>query len=387
MRTRNTLLCIASFIFIYGFLEVCSTYFFSSTTLDSYWVYSNDKTFLFDPVSGYRMSREPTRRARITNGIIEYIGLYQGNNRGFADRDNFTFERTVSADRLPRYGVFGDSFSHAHFNIHNWPDYAEDLLYDAGRPMQLLNFSLDGQGLANWWSILKGEIERQNYQLDGLIFAVYEENLFRPFTMIHTENHRLYLGRVPFWNPEQYPKSFEQSVRYMPDIRNWFIFDEQGFFRALTGAWKPKVEREWFILGRAKQLFAKVVPPKTPAAATLPEGCGPETNEPWRQRMIGEIAESVRQHRWKALVIFIPGRDSLLAHAQENLAVDSHNKAETRRFAKAIGAEFHDSTILYKGMSDEEIRNHFLPYDGHWNLKGSDLFGRFVADIVARPAR
>jgi hypothetical protein len=33
-------------------------------------------------------------------------------------------------------------------------------------------------------------------------------------------------------------------------------------------------------------------------------------------------------------------------------------------------------------MTDEQIAEHFLPYDAHWNLAGSDLLGRYVFGIL-----
>ncbi len=380
---KNFLLCLASILFAYVLLEFGLTALFSPAAPETYWVWSNDRTITFDPVAGFRLTREEAYRSRITKGQVEYCGVYRGNNRGFADRDNFVPERTIPAEKLPRYAVFGDSFSHAQYNPHNWPDHAEDLLFDAGRPTQLLNFALDGQGLANWWSILRGEIEKRNYQIDGVIFAVFEDNLFRPFTMIHMNAGKLYLGRLPYWNAERTPKSFAEASRYMPEVKAAHLLDRRNFFRALSGEWTPPVEREWFLLGRMRKLLGRILPPAPlPAPPGLPEDCGPETNEPWRQRMVDEIATIVRRHKWKAIVVYLPSRDDLLAHGK-----DTFHRSETRRFAEKIGAEFHDSTSLYEALDEADIRGHFLPYDGHWNTEGSDIFAEFMFDLLTRQGR
>src|SRR5947209_1950318 len=64
------------------------------------------KTIFFDPVRGYRLTRTPARTARITDGRIEYVGAYRGNNQGFPDRDDFGPKRDKSY-RL-RFAVLGD---------------------------------------------------------------------------------------------------------------------------------------------------------------------------------------------------------------------------------------------------------------------------------------
>jgi hypothetical protein len=71
-----------------------------------------------------------------------------------------------------RVAVFGDSFSAGQQSAVNWPDRAEDITRDTGTRVQFLNFSMDGAGLANWWSVLTKLVDRDNYDLDAVVFAV-----------------------------------------------------------------------------------------------------------------------------------------------------------------------------------------------------------------------
>jgi hypothetical protein len=66
-------------------------------------------------------------------------------------------------------------------------------------------------------------------------------------------------------------------------------------------------------------------------------------------------------------------RENLLA----GQAVTPHF-ADGQRFAADLGATFLDGSHIFAGMSRKEIRAHFLPYDGHWNQKGSDRFAEFI---------
>src|SRR3972149_4582880 len=122
------------------------------------YLYENlQETMHFDSIRGYRLERTPSRTARITNGIIEYIGQLQGNNMGFPDREDFTAKRLNLKGR--RFAVFGDSFTE--------------------RPLELLNFSIDGGGLANWWSVLTRIVKAEGYEIDGVVFVVFPPDLLR----------------------------------------------------------------------------------------------------------------------------------------------------------------------------------------------------------------
>jgi len=88
---------------------------------------------------------------------MEYVGHIRGNNQGFPDRDDF-HPRRERADGA-RLAVMGDSFTSAQFIEMNWPDRVEERFAASGGRITLMNFAVDGAGLANWWSIPSGIIE------------------------------------------------------------------------------------------------------------------------------------------------------------------------------------------------------------------------------------
>lgn len=90
--------------------------------------------------------------------------------------------------------------------------------------------------------------------------------------------------------------------------------------------------------------------------------------------MIDDVGRMVRGK--PVMVLYVPSRAALLGQD------DSRYKSETRRFAEKIGAAFHDSAELYKGMSAQMVRGHFLPDDGHWNQRGSDRFAAYVSALL-----
>ena len=89
-----------------------------------------------------------------TNGVVESVGASAGNRLGFPDRDDFTPNR--SDPEIRRFAVFGDSFYGRSIPRH---EAARSLRGSrgaaTGRPVELLNFSIDGGGHTNWQRTLR----------------------------------------------------------------------------------------------------------------------------------------------------------------------------------------------------------------------------------------
>src|SRR5262245_10241336 len=141
--TKLLLVNAAVFVLLFATLDASySTYRFylTDTSPDSFWLFEHPgDSVRFDPVMGYFLTGATSRVLRITYGAIETVGFFHGNAQGFADRDDFT--RQKSADRQTRIAVFGDSFSAAQSSVAvSWPDRVEDMRgTGAQRPLVLLN--------------------------------------------------------------------------------------------------------------------------------------------------------------------------------------------------------------------------------------------------------
>jgi hypothetical protein len=136
----------ATFFCFYVVLEViASTVAWVSWWDTSLWLFEDSgRTLRFDPIHGYRLTGTPSRFLRKTNGLLEYVGTVRGNSEGFADRDDFGPKRSRAG--VPRIAVFGDSFTAGQNLGQNWPDRAEDVARERGRPVELLNFAVSGGG-------------------------------------------------------------------------------------------------------------------------------------------------------------------------------------------------------------------------------------------------
>jgi hypothetical protein len=335
----------------------------------SFWLFEDSgKTIRFDPVRGHFLSRTPSRYLRMTNGRLEYVGTARGNSQGFADRDDFGPRRSVPGRR--RFAVFGDSFTEAQFLGQNWPDRVEDLAKDRGEPIELLNLATSGGGLANWWSILTRLVAAEDYEVDGVIFAVFASDLHRKFSAWdHRDGGHPLFGRAPTWDPEAYPSTFDQSRRFL-EVHPSYILSPEEFERSLQGRWPPAIPR------RVRPFFL------TQIWRTLRYGRGSEESpkedeedgeDRSRARLISDIDRVLTERHLPALVVHIPDRPSLLSSDP-----GAWQKQEAEAFAKAIGARFLDGGQIFAGLKPAEIRALFLPYDGHWNQAGSNQFADFM---------
>jgi hypothetical protein len=325
------------------------------------------RTWHFDPIRGFWLGRTPSRFARITNGRLEYVGIARGNAQGFPDRDDFTPARSRPGTR--RYAVFGDSFTEGQFLGQSWPDRAEDLARARGEPVEYLNFSASGGGLANWWSVLTRYVAVQEEPLDGVIFAVFAGDLQRKFTIWdHREPDHPLFGRVPSWDPETYPLTFEAARPVIEPQTGLWILSAEEFERVLQGSWPSQVPRPFrpYLLTTLWRAFRSGDPQVPRKVAT--------DRDPARERLIGDMARVLAGRHLPALVVHIPDRQSLL----DPTRASKWPEHEAREFASAVGARFLDATAIFDNLSPEQIRALFLPYDGHWNQAGSNRFAAFL---------
>ena len=347
------------------------------------WIFEEvGRTVRFDAIRGYTLTRTPSRFARITHGDIEYVGEFRGNAEGMPDRDDFTPERPPGA--VGRYAVFGDSFSSAQFLATNWPDRAEDLLRDAGMALELLNFSTHGGGLANWVRNLQGILAQDKYEVDGLIFAVYGDDLERKFTLAEGRHReRFSFARVPDWNPADYPRTYAQARDLLErhEIRTAYILNREEFEAALAGDWEP--ERFWefrllkaagFHLSRLWQAIQDHIAGRLQADKAL------SRFNRGQLRHIETIRQYAASRNLPVWIVLVPGQEQ--AAGEPDPGDDL-----TREFATRTGAEFIDGRLAFAGFEPDALQDLWFGYDEHWNQAGSDAFAAFMATYLLRMTR
>lgn len=328
----------------------------------AFWVFEDSgKTVHFDPISGFRYSRTASRVARINPGRgVEYVASFRGNNQGFADRDDFT--PAGGPAQHPRIAVLGDSFTAAEHLGVNWPDRVERQM-----DVALLNFSVAGGGLANWWSIVTRLLDAQNYRIDGLLFAVFEGDLQRTFTFSdHRDSRYHQFARTPSWQPGEWPASLAEARALMQPLRG-FIVSPERFEQALRGAWHPELPRPWRPYA-ALQLLRWLEPARADDADS--------GFVPGQLALIDGIAAYAARRSLPIMVVTVPSREALLANRPA--------PEDARAFAARLGARFVDGAQAFAGLDERSIRELWLPVDGHWAQGGSDRFAAFMQTVLVR---
>ncbi len=358
------------FLALYIVIEVAySGYCYLFALPTSFWTFEHPgRTIQFDSYRGFFLTTTPSRYARITRGVVEYVGTLQGNAQGFPDRDDFSPARPSANQR--RYAVLGDSFTAAQYIQCNWPDKAEDLYLEGRQALQLLNFSIDGGGLANWASIIRNILAKDRYQLDGLIFAVHPADLYRKFFVAdQIDSQTLAFGRVDKWDIAVQPKALADARQFLKDkpLPNTFILSSTEFDAALLGHWRPPRKWEFRITSSVWQILEPALTPRSAFPTTL---------EPGQLALIKEIRRFADEQALPILVVYIPNRDELLRPGR------STGIEMVKRFSEMLGAKFLDGRQAFRGLSRQQIKACWLPYDGHWNQLGSDRFAQLMSQEI-----
>ncbi len=359
----------------------------------------------FDPRTGYRLAPDAFRLARISGGELEFLSSVQGNAQGWPDRDDAP--PTRAPDGPPRVLVLGDSFTAGLHLEATWPERAEDLLAEAERPLDLLNTAQHGGGLGNWWSVLTRIVRAEHYELDGVVFAVWGDDLERPFRFAHwsSETGALF-GQAPGWRPADIPADGNAARALMRRHEQVWLLPPESFEGALDGSWRPPRRWRWYLTPRVSRLVPRLVagdggrdgaapwlaagedgPAATPKTAPAPGASATPKAAPapgvratlpggadQRWLLVRDMATYLKAHRLPVLVVHIPSRELLLFGTP---ADDSRTAA--RRFAERLGAEFVDGLEAFADLDRAAVRRHWLELDVHWNQRGSDRFARWFA--------
>ncbi|MCG3134978.1 MAG: hypothetical protein HMLKMBBP_02470 [Planctomycetes bacterium] len=378
--SRGKKLCFAAAtaLLAYAAVEAAATTLWLRTVPQVYWIYEGSGPGVtFDAATGYRTYGGPSRVAKFSRGSgprkaeVEYVGAVGGNSSGFADGDEFGPART-RPDAL-RLAVFGDSFTGGDLP-RRWPDRAED----ADPALDLLNLSQSGFGIGNWHRTLLRVVRGEGYEIDGAVFAVWDNDLARRFYVCdHGEGSVQRGGRVESWDPADYPATRADADRWMATWHG-FVVDRERFDAAVAGAWTPRRPFRLFVAG---ELLDRALGRKKESSrvGAMPHGTlARDLADPsqGRGRLVREVAGALRELRAPAFVVKIPTLEELIEKRTAPPADDA------RAFAAALGAPFVDGALAFDGLDEAEIRSHWYERDLHWNQKGSDRFAEWFAPVL-----
>jgi hypothetical protein len=347
---------------------------------NTFWIVEDKDSLRFDPVLGYRVSPEPVRFARVTNGTVEYVGTFHGNAQGFQGSKDFTVKKPAGIKR--RHIVLGDCFTSGAFIKMNWPARVESTHPDR----ELMNFAVDGVGLANWWSIFARHIEPNQYEFDSVIIAAIPNDLNRPFVVADCRRDISVMIGYAVWSRESFGLDSQRAFHILNYLTMRKLNPDEFDASIAEGRLRQGVTHRSLLKPRlaswiARELFPAEEPPKEPPpyvpACPVPEvrTCsGNEIFNAMQMSVIMDLRDRLAKRHVPVTVICIPGRDELLAHRDDS--------APLRKLAELLGARFVDGSAPFRKLNESEIRACYFPYDGHWNQTGSDRFANCVASAL-----
>jgi hypothetical protein len=367
----------------YTLLEVVvsAVFFLRAPLPPTYAVFEESgRTLHFDSKRGVYLTQIPSRFARFYDGKLEFEGTFQGNSVGLPDEDDFAPQRDSAS--VKRIAVFGDSFTAAQFLDVAWPRRVEELLKQRGTNVELLNFSVDGGGLANWWAMLTRIVRDEDYELDGVVFAVYGNDLRRFFIFYDHQGASFHqVGWVPSWDPETWPRSLVQARPLFRANRNAYVLSSADYGAALAGKWRPPASLRPILTIhaiRAVRAVANRVKSYRHDDAKNQESALPAQQNAERHKLIADIGDYLSQRGLPAMVIHVPDKDALLGRGDI-----AKRKDDLVFFARAVGAQLVEGERAFDGSPKEEIVRAWHPVDGHWAQAGSDKFAYFVAELLS----
>ena len=440
---RKALYSLMAVLVVYGAAELVTSYIHSQGAFEPRPVWILEKkgagsSISFDPVRGYRLTRtnKPRLVCVLTDGRVGSIGVIRGNNEGFPDRDDHQAKRPGDGRR--RYAVFGRSYTAAQFVQMNWPDRAERAARQAGHPVQLMNMSIDGGALMNWWSVIKRHLERKKYELDGVVFSINFGNIYAGFTTWDDSVDDSPLGQrclaqgfIESFDPKDLPATLEQAMKHTEFRMQRRIMPPDQIDRILKGDERVPFDAQMtpFLFGRLAHLVRmkfrvrwglakdEHLPPEPPAPPPEPEGAleephAEDSHDPLEEAR-RKLAAGAAPPRVGAPVkdLFVarikepPGRpeecdDGCIARLKEireflvsrklrslvvaipGPALHEHDTSGGRWFAHYMGASWINGAHAFDGLPTEMSEVMFIPHEGHWNQAGSDQFARFMAEVL-----
>lgn len=328
----------------------------------------------YDSVRGYRWTKQQIRMFKMVNQELVYDNSFQINAQGYFFPSEYIPDKPREGGK--RYLVLGDSFTSAEYLKTPWTVRADSLL---GRDTELYSFSLDGGGLFNWHSMFFREIV-PTYDFDGIVLAVFGNDLERDFFVMHHEEatgYTGYLSDIPETTEElkqKYGNALMPYAGYLSDS-------------AMDAMVKQTTEAQFV---RIPQLYALIslisIPARlfnqwqfqrflndmlVPSAVTFsPEevrqGIGAA-----RYEKIMDIIRYCQQHQKDVIIATIP-YEAAIPYALRGSSLRYYAFCQTIAQSENIG--FFDGTAPFVSLNRRDLKLCFLPYDIHWSQQGSDYF-------------
>ena len=389
VKLLNLVLMFTTFNFFYLLLELY-------VYLNVNYVFKNQYYLIDKPFTDYHELRGyyytgPVHMATIIKGELEFDKKFKPNNFGFSSHHDYSYKKQDSS--MYRIMVLGDSFSDACFLDQPWADKLQEILKQKGKNIEVYNFSYSGNGLINWYQILNKEI-LPKYEFDCIIFANFADDLSRKFNIQYLKEKYM-LGSfdtIPS-GVADFKANYEPRMKDLSSIKGYryeMIADAQAFdkrkFELLAQSKlvdtdghlkKPEPYILNFLINDiiGTWRFRNFTDP----VITYDDVVNKFGED--RIKLLASMVDTCKQLNKRVVLASIPFKFTALTHKKN---ANNQHQQECRLLADKMQIEYFDGYDIFLDIPEKSRKDYWLIHDGHWNSKGSDLFGEKISQLFLK---
>lgn len=321
----------------------------------------------FDQNSGYKWNQGKATVEKFAGEELIFRNTFKGNNYGFHSSIDFTSKKSPN---FKRWIVFGDSFTDGYFLNKNWVDQMNQMYKEDSIPTELYSFSINGGGMRNWYQIYQNII-RSKFEYDGVIFAVFGNDLMRDFFVLHQDaEHELYKYYIHIPNQKEVDLDLKNEVNaqldFIPLFKGDFIYTSKICNFILREYFNKKYQFSY--KNAQSDLLHKFI--KSDDSLKINEEYMENKYHGNYQFLMGMI-DSLKIQNKQVLLLSIPELYGL------KMNVSGHStqiQKELNCIANQQKLIFIDGYQLLISPKKKSLDSFYFKNDGHWNQAGSDEF-------------
>jgi hypothetical protein len=346
--------------------------------------YYTNCSLKFDSISGYRISNS-FRILKTANGELLYDQSITPNKQGYHSKVDFLATKTNK-----RFIVFGDSQTGSIYLDSTWVDRVNTKSIPKDS-IEYYSFAQDGAGIGNWHSIFFNEILPQ-YEFDGIVIAVFGNDLDRSPFVIHQDSKYTYIGNLDSLNVsattfmQKHIAAFykeaniitnqqaDSLVKSIETPKNQFGLNlKKYFFENLDNAFY-----NYYMNKRLGEFVTSYIwDNKNPKKVLTVDYFKIKYGENFIR--LSDIVHHCKANKKKVIFCILPEQYGTLLNKEGKKTIIQD---EIAYLSSYFDASFFDGYAALAKYDDTDIKSCFLPYDGHFNTKGASFFAReFISDM------
>jgi len=322
----------------------------------------------YDSIRGYRWYGKNNRIVYFVNGDTIIDQTFTPNNEGFIC--NIDYKKKKPSHIKKRYIVLGDSYTDAEFLEETWVDRLNKELPDS---IEFYSFARSGGGLKNWHKVYFEEI-LPNYEFDGIIIAVAEDDLYRDYIFQHHDEKKAPTGFAPkLLSHFDVEKFSSYTFFYHEMLSDNIIYSRLNMEEREVGFhfWRKMKEKANVVIYKCNINQDIIKDSLKKDELNNPEKAFISFYGEQRLDIFSQIIQSCKKNKKD---VILTGIADYYFTSQYRKTGISRQQFTLRFLAQKFDIDYFDSTFIFDKLNDRELRDSFFEYDEHWNQKGSNLF-------------